>query len=340
MSRSVPQPMVKLFYAGTEITGDVSGNLVSFSYTDQAYDKADSIDVVLEDRESVWKGGWLPAIGGVMAAGIYYRGDGISLPLICGLFTVDDMQASGPPDIVSIKAVSASVTTALRNEKKSKARENTSLKKIAGDVAEQNGLTLYWEADDVEIKRADQRQVSDLAFVKELLQRYGIKVKVADGKMICRGLKQMDIQVPLLFLQRGHSDIIRFSFNHKAHGIFKKAQVDYFNPEDKEHKQAEFEASDPELVPAVGNTLKVNERAETKEQAEKRAEGELRDKNKDQTTGDITLVGNTTVYAGTTALITGFGLKFDGLWLITEARHSVSRQGYQTAIRIRKTFGW
>lgn len=341
---SIRTPVVRLFYAGTEFLGDASGGLVSFCFTDQAYDQADSVEATIENRSQVWNNAWMPKIGGVMTAIVQYQGDGMSVPLICGVFSVDDIRCSGPPDIVQIRGVSASVDTALRNQKNSRGYEETSLKKIAGDIAQKHGFQLYWDADDVELKRQDQRQQSDLAFLRDLCARYGVKVKVGDGKIICRGIKQMDIQPPTMVISRGSSDILHYALGRQSHNIFKSAEVAYTDPEDRKTKKYKFEPPVSEAITARGmngSELKVNERVETEDQARKRAEGELRERNKDMGEGSISLMGNTLIYAGTTILLTGFGLSFDGLWLLREARHSVnSSSGYTTDISIRKTLGW
>ena len=176
------------------------------------------------------------------------------------------------------------------------------------------GLTLQYDADEVPFKRIDQRQENDLKFLQRTAQKYGIKVKVSDKKLILKGLKQYDVQLPIASLTRGQDDITGYSFSYSGHNIFKQSQVSYTDPEDRETKTHEFTPpADKWTEPGVGQTLKVNEKVDSKAQAEKRAEGELREKNKDQITGNITLVGNTKLYAGFTILLTGFGVKFNGL---------------------------
>ena len=338
MSEPVRKPKITLYYAGTEVLGSIGDSLINFSFTDNAYDKADDLQITLHDREQTWKGGWMPSLGGLMWASITYE----NVPLICGLFTVDSMDFSGPPDVVNIKGASAFINSSARKEKKSKSWEETSLKQVADDVAKSQNLDLVYDADDVNFKRLDQRQENDLKFLQRTAQKYGIKVKVSDGKLIVKGLKQFDIQLPVGRLHRGRDDIIRYSLSYSGHNIFKQAKVSYTDPEDRENKTHEFTPpTDKWVEPGVGQTLKVNEKVDSKAQAEKRAEGELREKNKDQTTGNITIVGNTKMYAGFTILLTGFGVKFDGIWLIESARHNVSKSaGYTTDLNIRKTLGW
>ena len=230
------------------------------------------------------------------------------------------------------------MTTALRGEKKSKAWESTSLKQIAGDVAGKHGLTLHWQGEDVKIKRCDQRQENDLKFLQRICRDYGIKIKVAEKKLICISGQEMDNLPAVVTLTRGQSEIIDYSFTFKGHGTFKEARVSYLDPKDRKNKKHKHKAK---KKTKVGQTLKVNEKVESPAQAEKRAKGELWEKNKDQTEGSFNLSGTPNMFAGTNLTIAGFGSKMDGLWHIKEARHSVSRSdGYKTSISIRKTIGF
>ena len=45
---------VVIFYEGVNISKDIAPFLISFSYTDNASDKADEICISLEDRRRLW----------------------------------------------------------------------------------------------------------------------------------------------------------------------------------------------------------------------------------------------------------------------------------------------
>ncbi|MFR1534589.1 MAG: hypothetical protein ACLSTO_13725, partial [Bilophila wadsworthia] len=83
--------------------------------------------------------------------------EGVDLSLPCGTFRIDELEFSGPPDKVDIKAVSSALTTGLRDEKKTQAWESFSLRKLAGDVAGRNGLELMYDGPEHTFSRQDQR---------------------------------------------------------------------------------------------------------------------------------------------------------------------------------------
>ena len=138
---------VVIIYEGKNISKDVAPYLLSFTYTDNASDKADDISISLEDRKRLWVDDWFPSKGDKVKVSILvHNWDAAdkteSLP--CGTFEVDEISCSGPPNKVTIKAVSTLVSKPMRQEKHTKAWENIRLSSIAGDIANKNGLKLFF----------------------------------------------------------------------------------------------------------------------------------------------------------------------------------------------------
>ena len=65
MSRRVE---LKVNYQGIDISRDIAKHLVSFSYTDNATNEADDLEITLEDSEGLWHGDWLPEKGDLIHA--------------------------------------------------------------------------------------------------------------------------------------------------------------------------------------------------------------------------------------------------------------------------------
>ena len=55
---------------GHDVTLDLMPYLVSLTYTDKADEELDDLRIVLEDREGIWQGDWLPQTGDVIEASI------------------------------------------------------------------------------------------------------------------------------------------------------------------------------------------------------------------------------------------------------------------------------
>lgn len=330
---------VSLSLGGVDVSGKISGSLISFSYQDQASDKSDSINCTLEDRDRKWQSGWMPTKGlrAVAAITVFdWLGPGDNATLPCGSFEIDEVEVNGPPDVVSIKGVSTPVTAPLRRQKNSKSWENTTLKAVVSEVAAKNGLAPMVLAQAIQIKRVDQREESDLQFLQRLAKKYGLNIKVSEATCVMFSGQQRDALSAVATITRGESWVSRFSFKTQASDLFSAAEVSYWDPEKKEMKQQTFSPGEV----STGQKLKINRRVESVGEAKLVAQGELREKNKKETEGSLDLVGDPRLVAGQVVTIAGWG-KFDGPYAIESATHALSRgQGYTTSIQIRRTLSY
>ena len=135
---------------GHDVTLDLMPYLVSLTYTDKADEELDDLQIVLEDREGIWQGDWLPQTGDVIEASILtenWREIGAVEELPCGKFEVDEMELESSAeggDTVTVKAVPAAVKSSLMLQKKTRSWEKTPITTVIADIAGAAGLdTLY-----------------------------------------------------------------------------------------------------------------------------------------------------------------------------------------------------
>ena len=315
---------VSIIYEGVNITKDVAPYLLSFTYTDNASDKADDISFSLEDRERLWVNDWFPTKGDKIKATIIlhnWEAPNQTQSLPCGMFEVDEISCSGPPNQITIKAVSTLVSKPMRQEKHTKAWENVSLKTIAGDIAGKNGLTLFWDSsEDPTFERRDQVETSDLEFFSGLARDYGVAVKVTDTQLVCYSSEEYETHSPVGELAFKDKKVISWSFSSKSAGTYKAAKVQYHDPVKDETFEAEEEDEDAE---GSGRILEINQKADTLADAKKIAKEKLHSANKKEITGSITLMGDLRFVGGSNVKISGFGA-FDGSYVIEKATHTVS----------------
>ena len=67
---------------GHDVTLDLMPYLVSLTYTDKADEELDDLQIVLEDREGIWQGDWLPQTGDVIEASWAALSDSIEYKLV------------------------------------------------------------------------------------------------------------------------------------------------------------------------------------------------------------------------------------------------------------------
>jgi len=323
-----------------DVSQDVAPYCLSITFTDNAHGKADDLQLEFEDRDHRWAMGWMPHKGERLRAAFQCRNwfaDGDSLELSCGSFTIDQIDLSGPPDVVRVRAVSAAVDTPMRREAKTRAWEHASLKTVAGDVAQEHGLTLQYEGDACAFLRLDQRQESDLALIKRVAEKQGLTVKVCEDRLVIRSAKEADAQPPSLAIARGVTAVSRFQFSTQSAETYGDAQCDYWDPTEKALKSARATPARGQTDQAVAQTLKVNARVESQAEAERVAANELRQANQREWTGTLDMLGDPRLYAGLVVQVQGWG-QFDGAWMVETATHTLNRAaGYTTSISIRKT---
>ena len=326
---------VSIIYEGKDITRDIAPFLASFTYTDNASDKADDISFTLEDRKRLWVKDWFPTKGDKVKASIILHdweevGKIISLP--CGAFEVDQVECSGPPNKVVIKAISTLISKPMRLEKHTKAWENVKFSTIAGDVANKNGLKFFWDSsDDPFFARRDQVEISDLEFISQLGKDYGISIKVTDTQLVCYSTEKYEEKPPVGELKFDDKKILRWSFSSKATGTYRAATLQYHDPVKNKTIKATVK-SDSAEAEGSGRVLMINQKAESIDDAKKIAKQRLDEANKKEITGNISLMGDLRYVGGSNVKIVGFGA-FDGIFTIESATHSVSN-GYTTSLSI------
>ena len=178
---------VDVEYEHINITDNISGSMVSFSYTDVASGETDSISLSLQDREHRWMGSWAPKKCDNINAGVRFHdwdGEGDSWELFCGSFEVDDISMSGPPAICTVSAASIPRSKAFNEEERTKNWEEITVEEIASEIADRAGISLYYEADPIFVRSMEQDKQTDCKFLYSVCEKYGLAMKVFAEKIV------------------------------------------------------------------------------------------------------------------------------------------------------------
>ena len=234
MSNTARKARVEITYQGVNITADIAPYLKDFEYNDNESQKADDIQITLEDRELLWMSSWLPKKGDTISATIivddwFAPGQSMSLP--CGSFQVDEFELQGPPNTVKIKAVSVPITSAARGEQKSKGWERITLRDMAGDIAANAGLSLLYDAPaNPYYLRTDQAETSDLSFLARQCEKSVLSMKVTDKQIVIFDEHTYESKSAVREIDRLGGDVKSYSFKSKSAGTAKAAEVSYTDP--------------------------------------------------------------------------------------------------------------
>jgi len=330
---AVRQAKLSLIYDNKDISAYLEPYLVDFSYTDHASARADDLQVTLEDRAGLWRDDWMPEKGAALQAAIIVSDDGRVKKLPAGTFEIDEIECSGPPQTVKIKAVSVPVSSSLRGENKTRAWEQTRLSTIAKDIASGGELELLYETDDdPEYDRIEQTEQSDLAFLLKLCEDAGLSLKVTGKQIVIFDDSKYEQMAPVKTITKGKSQVISYSVISSTRDVYSSAKVTYQN---SKYSDPIIYTFTPPNRPKTGKTLIINERVSSFAEAERLAKKRLRQKNKEEVRFSITMVGDVALVAGVTVLLQGWG-KFDGKYFIDEAVHEGGGNGYTTKVELRR----
>ena len=326
---------IKAVYNGKDISTDISKFLKSFSISEVISGEADSAEITMHDREELWMGDWLPDRGATIDLSIILTSwqsefDNQELPL--GKFEIDEIKNSGPPNVVRLKLISIPNNAAIRSVNKNRAWEKTKLSVIAGDVAKEAELELFYDAeDDPVLDRAEQSEQTDLSFLMKLCKDAGLALKVSDEKILIFDMEKYEQADAVATITKGKTAIISFDASSTIHDIYKACHVKSQSTKTEEQIEYTFAAPDKE----EGLTLEVNEKVESIAEAEKLAKKKLREKNQEEVTLSMSLPGSFDLLASNTVEVSGFHF-YDGKYIIKKSSHSISTSGYVTKIELRR----
>lgn len=333
-------------YNNKDISADISKYLKSISYTDNLSGEADDLQITLEDKAGLWQSTWMPEKGAlldVMLQQKYWQTlSALPQSLRLGLFEIDEITSSGYPSEVQIKAVSVPDNNTLRGTERSRSWEKAKLQVIANDIASAAGMSLFWDTEENQVlDRAEQTEQSDLSFLYAICKDKGLALKISDKKIIIFDEAKYEAEkakitivkpgtvykkesgMKYLFVGTG------YSLRTKIRDIYAACRVSYQQGSSKSNIEATYTAAGKN-----GKTLQVNEQVESVAEALNLAKKRLREKNKDEVTGSLNMLGNFVLLSGVTVDLLGFGA-FDGKYLITRASHDIG-SGYTTNIDVRR----
>ena len=333
-------------YNNKDISADISKYLKIISYTDNLSGEADDLQITLEDKAGLWQSTWMPEKGAlldVMLQQKYWQTlSALPQSLRLGLFEIDEITSSGYPSEVQIKAVSVPDNNTLRGTERSRSWEKAKLQVIANDIASAAGMSLFWDTEENPVlDRAEQTEQSDLSFLYAICKDKGLALKISDKKIIIFDEAKYEAEkakitivkpgtvykkesgMKYLFVGTG------YSLRTKIRDIYAACRVSYQQGSSKSNIEATYTAAGKK-----GKTLQVNEQVESVAEALDLAKKRLREKNKDEVTGSLNMLGNFVLLSGVTVNLLGFGA-FDDKYLITRASHDIG-SGYTTNIDVRR----
>lgn len=177
--RPARTPDYRITLAGQRISPELNARLRSLTLTDRRGLEADQLDIELEDHDGRLE---LPPRGAELHLAIGWKGE----PLIDrGTYIVDELEHTGAPDALTIRARSADLRADLPG-KRSQSWEDIAVRDIIDTIAARHGLEpkVGTGLGGIRIGHIDQTDESDLHFLARLAERYDAIATIKAGNLL------------------------------------------------------------------------------------------------------------------------------------------------------------
>lgn len=300
-------------------TSSGGGILVSLTVTDQAGTKADTLELVLDNRENYP----VPPVGSLIEVWVGYEPE----PAALGRFRLDSWTLSGAPNLLTLSGTSAELTTAIKGQKLRSWHDTTVgdiVRKIAGEHG--LGVTVDSALSARAVEHIDQQTESDLNFLSRLAVHHGAVFKLADGKVVFvpRGVKGGTNSKTAQTVKPG--DVSSWTITESERGGHKSVVAHWHDH--KAGKRHSVTAGDGKPAHRLKTVFK------TEAEAHEATVAALRDLQRGKREASLEMPGMPGLLAGDEIELAGFHLAVDGTYGATVVTHTLDSGGYRTSITL------
>ena len=299
----------------------------AFSYTDVASGESDRVSITVKDIDKEWMGKLMPRRGASLGARIILTnwGDGEGTDgFDCGVFLVDDISFSGRPLKCVLGGVSVPVMDDFKALPNTNTWEKTTIQDIAAQIPGKAGISLYYEADTVQIAEIEQSRQTDSAFLYSVCEKYGLCMKVYSQKVVIFDIVKYEEKEAAASLDE--TDMISWSYNTTVDGTYTGVNLDYTDPD--------MEDSIHVMMGSPGRMYAINTQASSQYDAEMQAAAKVNAANRNVETLKCKIRAKPGLIASQCVDVSGLG-KADGKYFIDRIEHSLG-SGYTMDISAHK----
>lgn len=321
-------PQYRVTANGGDITAVIADRLVSLRVTDEAGVESDTLELVLADHLSPIQ---MPATGAELEVALGYDGKLTAM----GLFVVDEIELSGWPSTMTIRARGAPFEkskggkTNLQTQKTRSWDAGTTISTMVEKIAGEHGLRAAVAASlaTVELPHTDQTRESDLHLLQRVAKRHDGALKAAGGTLAMtkrgEGKTASGDALPSLTVRAEQCTAFRATLAKRdAPG---RVRAFWQDTSAARRETAEYGEDDP--VRELRQVFPTQAAAEEAARAEwgRRARGEA--------TASFTLPGDPAAVAEAPLKASGFRLGVDGEWIVSRVEHGFEpSSGYAMTI--------
>ncbi|PRC90985.1 phage late control D family protein [Solimicrobium silvestre] len=320
-----PSPGFLITLDEQDITGKIAPRLVSLTLTECAGDDSDQLDLTLSDADGKLA---IPPRGAKINLHIGWAQDGL---VNKGEFTVDEVEHSGTPDQITLRARTANLIDAFRQLQEASFHDTT-LGAIIELIAFKNELQsgIADSLRNVVVMHLDQTRESDAAFLRRLGKKYDATATVKNNTLLFIPTNQSKTAsgkaLPIIHLTRQLGD------SHRYHSSERDSYsgVRVFWHDQKYAVRKSVVAGNP------GNSKRLRTTYANETDARQAAVAEWQRLQRGLATFELALaLGNPALMPKSPVTVSGFKDAIDQVeWQAVKTIHSISDGGFTTRIEL------
>lgn len=176
-------PDYRLLVDGDDLSAIVSNRLISITITDSRGLESDNLQIELQDSEDDLA---LPPLTAKISVALGWKNQQLTDK---GIFTVSEIDYSGPPNKLILTAYSADLRATNKHgitAAKSRSFHNTTLGEIVNQLANEHSLTsnISEGLSGIRVNHLDQTGESDISLLSRLGDKYNAVVSVKHGRLL------------------------------------------------------------------------------------------------------------------------------------------------------------
>ena len=308
----------------------IGDNLESLSYTDVASGKSDSVSLTVANIDKEWITDYMPTKGATVRVRIVPKDWEKATEFDCGTFLIDDISFNGSPLTCTLGGVSTPCNQDFKSNPCNRTWEKATLQEIAVKIGKAAGVQVYYEGDQIQIKELEQNNETDSAFLYSLCEKYGMAMKVYNGKIVIFDPVKYEAKDSVRVISE--KEMTKWTYNTTVEGTYTGVTLKWNNADKKR--------TDPDRKVVVtmgekGRMYSFNSQVTSRYDAELQAAAKVNEANRKAETMSATVPGEYGLSASQCVQITDLG-KLNGKYYIDSVKHSVTGSGYTTQLSLHK----
>lgn len=323
-------PAWRVVLDGQDLTERMRPRLLDLTLTESRGGEADQLDLRIHDHDGRMA---LPRRGVELAVALGWEDAGL---IDKGTFRVDEVEHSGSPDVITVRARSADLTRPMRTRRE-RSWHQVKLGDVVRNLAGEHGLQarISPALAGIAIAHLDQTGESDVHLLTRLGQRYDAVATVKAGNLLFMPIGSgttASAPLPSALITRADGDRHRYALADRE--TYSGVRAYWHSKPGASRKSV--------LVGESGNAKRLRETYNSEAEAREHANAEWKRVRRGAAKMDFTLaLGRADLSPEQKLRVRGFKPEIDDTaWLIAKATHSITGSGgYTTQLALETDVG-